>query len=321
MQSNFLLKDSTYYQLYLLESKAEPFLKWAGGKRQILDQIHDFLPKQLSGSQQYTYIEPFVGGGAVFFSLSFSPNMKRSILIDINPVLTISYKVIKNHVLDLINKLKIFENIYNNFKSEEKRSEYYYNTRTNFNELKKKISLDTFENAWIELASKFIFLNRTCFNGLYRVNSKGEFNVPQGSYKNPRICDSENLIHVSRTLQNATIINADFEISEQFIDSSSFIYLDPPYRPINETSSFTSYSKENFDDADQKRLARFCYRLENQGVKFLLSNSDPKNTDPSDNFFDNLYKDFRIVRIPARRNINSNANDRGTITELLIMNY
>ncbi len=321
MQSNFLLKDSQYYQLYLLESKAKPFLKWAGGKRQIINQIHKFLPIELSGSQQYSYMEPFLGGGAVFFSLFSSPNMKHSILLDTNSVLIISYKVIKNHVFKLINRLKLFENIYNNFQSKEERSEYYYNTRDNFNKLKKKVSLHNFEDDWIELASKFIFLNRTCFNGLYRVNSKGEFNVPQGSYKNPKICDSENLVHVSQSLQKAIILNADFELSEKYIDTSTFVYLDPPYRPINETSGFTSYTKENFTDDDQERLARFCYRLDNKGVKFLLSNSDPKNADPTDDFFDKLYKGFRIVRIPARRNINSNGNERGIITELLIMNY
>lgn len=319
MSSSYVLKDSLYYQTYFINIQAEPFVKWVGGKRQIIDQIHNFLPKIIE-EDEVTYVEPFVGGGAVYFSLFNSPNIKKSILFDNNPILIITYKMIRNHLNELINNLYVLEQNYKANLRESYQSDFYYRIRDEYNTMIKQTDL-IYENPnWIKLASKFIFLNRTCFNGLYRVNSDGEFNVPRGNYKNPKICNSENLYHVSQALQKAKIIHNDFEKAEKFINKHSFVYLDPPYRPLN-SSSFTSYTKTDFDDSEQRRLAEFCSRIDEAGGKFLLSNSDPKNTDPNDDFFDDLYSDFHIERIYARRNINSNGNDRGEISELLIMNY
>jgi len=319
MPYNYLVKESPYYQLYFVDVKAEPFVKWAGGKRQIIDEIHNFLPRSIE-TDEVSYIEPFVGGGAVYFSLYNSPNIKQSILIDNNPILIVTYKVIKDHLDQLVTKLYLIELDYKKSDDEQFQSEYYYDIREKYNKLMKNTDISIFNSNWIDLASEFIFLNRTCFNGLYRVNSSGEFNVPKGSYKNPNICNADNLKHVSIALRKAGIYHNDFEFSESYINKSSFIYLDPPYRPLN-SSGFTSYTKMDFDDNEQKRLARFCHRIDKIGAKFLLSNSDPKNTDPNDNFFENLYSDFHIERINARRNINSNGNDRGVVSELLIMNY
>lgn len=319
MSSSYVLKDSLYYQTYFINIQAEPFVKWVGGKRQIIDQIHNFLPKIIE-ENEVTYVEPFVGGGAVFFSLFNSPNIKKSVLFDNNPILIITYKMIKKRLNELINNLYVLEQNYKANLRETYQSDFYYRIRDEYNTMIKQTDL-IYENPnWIKLASKFIFLNRTGFNGLYRVNSDGEFNVPRGNYKNPTICNSENLYHVSQALQKAKIIYNDFEKAEKFINKYSFVYLDPPYRPLN-SSSFTSYTKTNFDDSEQRRLAEFCSRIDKAGGKFLLSNSDPKNTDPNDNFFDDLYSNFHIERINARRNINSNGNDRGEISELLIMNY
>ena len=319
MLDRFLLKDSAYYQTYFIDIKANPFVKWVGGKRQIIDEIHDYLPSFIESTENLTYIEPFVGGGAVFFSLFPSPNIHKSILIDNNPILIITYKAIKNHIDEFITNLAEYERLYSSFQENE-RTSFYYQIRDEYNALIKVSNFEEFNQNWIPLATKFIFLNRTCFNGLYRVNSQGEFNVPIGSYVNPKICDSDNLFHVHKALQKTDIFHGDFEIAKKYISSSSFVYLDPPYRPLS-SSSFTSYTKTDFDDNEQKRLANFCDRINELGGKFLLSNSDPKNSDPDDNFFDTLYSKYHIERINARRNINSNGNDRGAVSELLIMNY
>jgi len=319
MRNNFILKDSPYYQMYFVDIQANPFVKWAGGKRQIIDEIHNFLPEIIQ-KKNIKYVEPFVGGGAVYFSLFKSPNIQEAILIDNNPILIIAYKTIKNNVDKLINNLYFLEQTYKEIAEVEKQSKYYYEIRDQYNDLIKKLDFPIDNSYWVKLVAKFIFLNRTCFNGLYRVNSKGEFNVPKGSYKNPNICNSNNLYQVSNALKNTKILYDDFQRAEEFIDGSSFVYLDPPYRPLK-SSGFTSYTKIDFDDNEQKRLAKFCFRIDKLGGKFLLSNSDPKNSNPDDNFFDDLYSDFRIIRINARRNINRNGNERGSVSELLIMNY
>ena len=319
MPNSYILKDGTYYQTYFIDIKANPFVKWAGGKRQIIDQIHNYLPKFLESNSEITYIEPFVGGGAVYFSLSSSPNIKETILVDNNPILIITYKIIKSKIDELINTLSIFEQKYKKF-NEEKQSNYYYSARSEYNKLIATTDLVNYDEHWIRIAAFFIFLNRTCYNGLYRVNSQGEFNVPRGSYRNPKICDSENLYHVHKALKRTIILHGDFTKAEKYITNSSFIYLDPPYRPLK-SSSFTSYTKNDFNENEQRRLANFCNNIHQRGGKFLLSNSDPKNIDPNDDFFDSLYSKFNIERIEARRNINSNGDDRGIISELLIMNY
>ena len=289
---------------------AKPFVKWAGGKTQILNELIRRLPLHLFYSNKINkYIEPFVGSGALMFHILNNFNIKEVIISDYNKSLIDLYNTIKSDIYTLINNLKQIEKEYKNL-TEFERKEFYYEKREKFNK-----TTDTLQKSVL-----FIFLNRTCFNGLFRVNSKGEFNVPHGRYKNPKICDEDNLLNVSKTLQNVTIIYGDFEITKKYIDKNSFIYLDPPYRPLNNTSNFTSYSSQ-FDDKEQIRLKNFIDYINKKKAKFLLSNSDPKNTNPDDNFFDNLYKDYKIERIRAKRMINSNGNKRGEIKEILIRNY
>ena len=286
---------------------AKPFLKWAGGKGQLLIEIERRLPQGLKTGEIDTYVEPFVGGGAVFFHLAQRyENIKHFYLFDINNDLVNCYNAIKNDVDSLIDELRQIECEFLPLKISA-RKDFYYRIRDEFNSNRH--------------AAKLIFLNKTCYNGLYRVNRKDGFNVPFGDYKNPKICDAENLENVSQVLQKAEIICADFEKSDKYIDDKTFVYFDPPYRPLSPTASFTSYSKDNFDEGEQIRLAQFCKHIHNKGAMFLLSNSDPKNEDPNDHFFEDHYKSFTIKRVKANRAINCKASGRGQINELLIINY
>jgi len=291
---------------------AKPFIKWAGGKSQLLAEIDNAIPEKVKQSD-FTYIEPFVGGGAVlFWVLQKYPNIKKAVINDINTDLTNSYETIKQDVEKLILLLKNWEKEYHFLKDKpEEKKEYYYSKRKLFNS---RISDKTTQ------AAMFIFLNRTCFNGLYRVNRKNKFNVPIGSYKTPMICDENNLRAVSNILQKVTVFNGDFEDTLKYVENESFFYFDPPYKPLSETSSFNSYTKDEFDDNEQVRLAKFCEKIDLSGHQWILSNSDVKGKDPEDNFFDNLYHRFNIKRVLARRNINSNPNKRGQLSELLIIN-
>lgn len=294
--------------------KPYPFVKWAGGKRQLLPEINKNLPKELLNNEIEKYVEPFVGGGAVLFDLVQKFQFKEIIINDYNEDLINLYKHIRDEVDNLIDKLSKISNEYLPLEDEE-RKKYYYKIRDLYN--------NPPEDQILKSAC-FIFLNRTCFNGLYRVNSKGQFNVPYGRYKNPTILDEDNLRNVSKVLKNVTILQDDFSTVRNFVDNKTFVYFDPPYRPLNKTSNFTSYSKNDFNDDEQKRLADFFHELHNKGAKLLLSNSDPKNVDENDNFFDDLYpasKGFNIIKVNAKRLINSNSNGRGNITELLIKNY
>jgi DNA adenine methylase len=178
-----------------------------------------------------------------------------------------------------------------------------------------------FSDSWIERASYLIFLNKTCYNGLFRQNKKGEFNVPHGKYKRPNICDKDNIMEVHRALKDVEIICKDFEASKKYIKRGTFVYLDPPYLPISKTASFTQYSKEGFTEEDQVRLSKFFSEMDKRGAFLMLSNSDPKNEDPSNDFFDTIYKGFYIDRVKASRVINCIGNKRGNIKELIITNY
>ncbi len=292
--------------------RAKSFLKWAGGKTQLIEQIKEQLPKNIE-TNGFTYIEPFVGSGAVlFWMLEQFPNMKNAIINDINQDLTNSYLTIKQNVQDLINILKEWEKEYHSIaENQESKKEYYYDKRNLFNTRK---SDQTTQSAL------FIFLNRTCFNGLYRVNRKNEFNVPIGSYKTPQICNEKNLLAVSKVLQKVEILNGDYSETLKYTDVNTFFYFDPPYKPLNETSSFNSYSKDEFNDAEQIRLKEFCEILDNKNHQWILSNSDVKGKDMNNNFFDDLYASFNILRVNARRSINANPSKRGQLTELLITN-
>ena len=295
---------------------ARPFLKWAGGKRQLMKEIEARLPSDIEECK--SYIEPFVGGGAVLFHLLETRTFEEVHISDVNPELILCYRTLKSDAKSVIKHLSKMIESYPT--EQDQRKESYYAIRQDWNSNVGKIpSLSTTQRA--KRTAKTLFLNKTCFNGLFRVNSKGEFNVPIGSYVNPSFPSSESLLEVQRALQSVTIHEAPFEECENWIDGTSFVYFDPPYRPLSATSHFVSYSKGDFNDEDQKRLATFFRTLDKTGAKLLLSNSDPKNTNPNDEFFDNLYSKFTIDRVSANRAINSKGLKRGPINELLIRNY
>ena len=299
--------------------KVKPFLKWAGGKGQLLKQFEKYYPKELKEGKITKYCEPFIGSGAVFYHIMQTYDIKESLIIDVNQELILAYKTIKKDVEGLIHSLANLEDTYLAKKKEERKA-FFYEVRESFNNNLEKINFDRFANNWIERTMQTIFLNRTCFNGLFRVNSKGEFNVPFGDHVNPKICNGTNLREVSELLQNTKIKRGDYSISEEYIDSKTFVYFDPPYRPLNKTSHFTSYSKFEFTDDEQNELALFFKKMDEKGAKLLLSNSDPKNEDPEDNFFEDAYQSYKINRVKASRSINSKADKRGKINELLITN-
>lgn len=297
-------------------TQPKPFLKWAGGKRQLLNELEaNFPPHILETKQIDLYIEPFVGGGALLFHLLSNYSVKKTVINDINPDLMITYKVIKLFPEELIKKLDKIQTEYIKLDTEN-RKEYFYNKlRTPYNELQVNYNKQDKE-PWIQKAALLIALNKTCFNGLFRQNSKGEFNVPSGRYKNPRIVDEENIQNCHIALQNTTIYSKSYESITIPETEKAFIYFDPPYRPLTNSPGFTKYSKEDFNDKDQKQLALYFKKLSKKGNYLLLSNSDTK-----DNFFDELYKEFDMQKVYAKRYINSDSNGRGKVNELLIKNY
>jgi len=290
----------------------KPFIKWAGGKGQLISELEKMLPTN-DEKVLTKYCEPMVGGGALLFNILSKYDFQELYISDINTELINAYQVIKNDVDSLIAKLQKMQMLFLPM-DENSRKLYYYSIRDKFNTT--KLNCETA----VDKATYFIFLNKTCFNGLYRVNRKGQFNVPMGAYKNPTICDEENLLNINKSLQNVIIICGDYSLSKSFIDKNTFVYFDPPYRPISETSAFNSYNSEIFDDKEQIRLAKFIDEINSTGAKIALSNSDPKNIDSNDTFFDDLYKSYSIKRISAARMINSKADNRGKINELLICN-
>ena len=286
---------------------AKPFLKWVGGKRQLLEQFEKLYPIDLKLKKIKNYYEPFVGGGAVFFDVAQNYEIENAFLYDINDELILTYKVIQKDIHKLIEFLFRYDKQYKKL-SEEDRKQYYYEIRQNYNLQRFNVDYKKYSNNWIPRAAQAIFLNKTCFNGLFRFNSKGEFNSPMGRYKNPKILDEQNLLNVSKLLEIATIKRADFSEVKNDIKEISFVYFDPPYRPISKTASFTSYSKFNFQDGEQLKLAGLFYELDQQGHKLMLSNSDPKNINPDDDFFETIYSNFNITRVDAKRSINSFSN-------------
>lgn len=275
-----------------------PFVKWAGGKRQLISQMKKFFPNNFNN-----YIEPFVGGGAVFFHLFKNNRIKNKvILIDINKDLINCYKVIKNDVESLIEELMIHE-------KDKMNKKYYYKIRSLDRD---PIEYNKLSN--VEKAARIIYMNRVCFNGLYRVNSKGQFNVPFGRYKNPTVCDQENLRVVSKALKNVVLVHGSYEECLNYIEKNDFIYLDPPYHPKSGSSSFTSYTKEDFQKQSQIELHKLFQKLSKKKCFLMLSNS---YTD----FIKDLYKDYILKTLKAKRAINSDAEKRGKIKEILILNY
>lgn len=292
-----------------------PFIKWAGGKGSLIEQLTQYYPIELENNCIDTYIEPFVGGGAVLINILQNYSINKAYAFDINRDLINCYKVIQTNVIELIKELEIKQSTYLNTITED-RKKLFYNIRDEYN----SYSLNENELS-IKRASEFIFLNRTCFNGLYRVNKNGKFNVPCGKYKNPTICDEINLKRLSNLLKNVEFIYGDYKKCMKFIDNDTFIYFDPPYRPLNTSSGFTSYTKEDFNDDNQRELSNFYTELDSKNVKLMLSNSNPKNTNANDDFFDNIYNGYYINEVYANRMINANSKGRGKISELLITNY
>jgi len=295
-------------------------LKWAGGKTQLLDLFESRFPRELKYRRLSKYVEPFVGGGAVFFAINKKYGFETAHIFDSNEELVLAYTVVKTNVNALIDTLGPMETRFFETPPED-RSALFYSIRGDFNNNREITDFTRYNTSWVRRAAELIFLNHTCYNGLFRVNSSGWFNVPFGRYKNPRILDERTLSDASDSLQNTEISCGDFSICEKFVDSDTFVYLDPPYRPLNQTSKFTSYSKAGFIDADQVRLAGLFKTIDQRGAKVMLSNSDPKNEDPDDSFFDTLYAGYHIDRVRAKRVINCNGERRGDISELIITNY
>ena len=272
-----------------LKSETYPIVKWVGGKRQLMFELLKNMPKSYN-----RYFEPFIGGGALFFELQ--PD--NAYISDMNEELINLYSVVRDSVDELIEDLS----------KHEVSKEYFLEIR-NIDRTEKYSNLSN-----VERASRFIYLNRTCFNGMYRVNSKGEFNVPFGNYKNPRIIDENNLLNCSELLKETEIKCADFSEILNKVQKNDFVYFDPPYVPLNETSSFTSYTKDGFDIDMQFKLRDVCDELDSMGVRFMLSNSDTK-------LVKELYANYEIKKVFASRQINANADGRGKITEVLVKNY
>ncbi len=293
--------------------RARPFVKWAGGKGQLLEQLDALLPNDFALKEDVVYVEPFVGGGAMLFHvLAKYPNIKRAVINDANFELIATYNAIKTNPEELIRRLSKLQEEFGKCATSELRQDMYLKLRDKFNARK----CDE-----LEISSLFIFLNKTCFNGLYRVNSKGEFNVPFGEAKNPTICDADNIRALNKVLQKVTILNGDFEGVMKSVKGKAFFYFDPPYRPLTQSAAFTAYAKGGFNDDEQRRLAQFCRKLDRAGHQWMLSNSDPHNVDPDDDFFEELYQGFDIRRVVASRAINSKGDGRGKIAELAIRNY
>ena len=272
-----------------LQQETYPIVKWVGGKRQLMFELLKNMPENYN-----RYFEPFIGGGALFFELQ----PENAYISDMNEELINLYQVVRDNAVELITDLQ----------KHDISKEY-------FMEIRNIDRTEEYKN-WsnIQKASRFIYLNRTCFNGMYRVNSKGEFNVPFGHYKNPRILDENNLINCSNLLQKTEIKHADFSEILKKVKKGDFVYFDPPYVPLSETSSFTSYTKDGFDIDMQFKLRDVCDELDSIGVKFLLSNSDTK-------LVNELYENYNIKKVFASRQINANADGRGKITEVLVRNY
>ena len=296
-----------------MKTIAKPFIKWVGGKGQLIEQLEAKLPADFDNWDNATYIEPFIGGGAMlFYMLQQHPNIKRAVINDINPDLITCYRTVRDNVELLIPALRDIQAEYHALSDMEAKREMFMAVRQSYNEK----NLGPIENT-----VKFFFLNRTCFNGLYRVNKRGLFNVPWGKYIQPQICDEYTLRTDSELLKRVEILEGDFEDTISYAEGNTLFYFDPPYRPLSDTSSFNDYTKDAFNDDSQVRLKEFCDHVNVDGHCFMLSNSDCKGKNEADNFFEVLYANYYIDRVMASRNVNANGAKRGKISELLIRNY
>jgi len=301
--------------------KTKPFIKWVGGKGQLLEQFERYYPNELKKGTIKNYVEPFLGGGALYFSILKKYKIQNAYLSDLNRDLILTYKVIQNKHDILLDFLEQYQKQYDET-TDDKRYDLFLAVRRRFNEQRLEINYKKLSDNWISRAAQFIFLNKTCFNGLFRLNSKGEFNVPFGKYKSAAIFDPDNIIAVSLALQNAEIVQATYSDCYKNVNSKTLVYFDPPYRPITQTSSFTTYTGSEFTDKQQIELAQFFQKLDKEkGAKLMLSNSDPTGINPNDTFFEMAYHGYSINKVSANRAVNCNSTRRGKISELLITNY
>jgi DNA adenine methylase len=302
-------------------NKAKPFIKWVGGKTQLLEQFENYYPNELKQGSIKNYIEPFLGGGALFFALSQRYKIENAYLSDLNKDLVLTYQVIQQRHNDLLDFLEQYQKNYDQTE-QEKRNDLFLAVRKHFNLQRFEINYKKLSDNWISRAAQFIFLNKTCFNGLFRLNLKGEFNVPYGKYKTAMIFDEANILAVTKKLQNAEIQQANYSSCFDSVDENTFVYFDPPYRPISQTASFTTYTGATFKDKEQIQLAHFFQKLDKEkGAKLMLSNSDPTHENPEDDFFEKAFSGYNIFKVSANRAINCNGTKRGKINELLITNY
>jgi DNA adenine methylase len=299
----FVGGGAVLFDLLSARTPTSPFLKWAGGKTKLLPEIRARLPSS---------------------GVPFHRTIRKFVVYDINPELVLCYNMIKRHVNELIEELRKLSEAYPYWDKEvdsmvpQKRKDYYYSLRAEWNS---NVGKDLSIEEQIRRVAQMIFLNRTCYNGLFRVNKKGEFNVPIGSYVNPTILFENNLIRASMALKHVEIIHGEYYDCENLIHEKSFVYFDPPYRPLTTSSSFTTYTKSGFNDKNQFELAAFFSTLAAKGAKLMLSNSDPKNEDINDDFFDELYSDYNIQRVTTIHAINSDGDGREPINEILVSNY
>lgn len=297
---------------------ATPFIKWAGGKSKLAPIIENRIEKSIGFENIEHYIEAFTGGGALFFYLIERHKFETITLIDINIELINTYRAIKKQPYLLMEILDEMQLTYNTLPSEDEKSIYYYSIRAQFNELEDK----NFLNKTIDYnrSAQFVFLNKTCFNGLYRENSKGKYNVPFGKRKEVNLYELNNILEINTLLQNVNIVAGDYTLAKDYLSPNTLVYFDPPYRPITGTAAFTAYTKGGFNDDNQRELAKFCRYISDNDSFFALSNSDPYNGNIKDNFFDNLYRGFEIHRIHAARAIAARSSSRKSVTEMLIVN-
>jgi DNA adenine methylase len=286
----------------------KPYIKWAGGKAKLLKTIQQYYPDGL-GTTITKYAEPFIGGGAVLFDILNNYSMEQVYISDSNVQLINTYRDIRDNLEGVLGGTKELEEEYLKCNMDD-RELYYYRKRDRYNEIK--------GDNLIEVSSLFIFLNRTCYTGLYRVNLKGNFNTSHGKYTSPVICDESNLTRVSERLRGVEIVTGDYKLSEGFIDNKTFCYVDPPYRPLV-PSGFTAYTQGKFGDGEQVELARYVGRLTGRGAYVIASNSDPRGVNEGDMFLDDLYSGYRIVRVRVNRAINSDKSKRGKVGEILIV--
>ncbi len=294
---------------------AKPVIKWAGGKYRlsttIIQESHVFI----DWNSCDRYVEPFVGGGGMFFAVCNQFQFKKKVISDVNADLINVYVQLRDQSEALLRQITVIEAEFSTLGSDEAREQFYYMLREEFNRRILQHDLSA------EQAALFVALNKLGFNGLYRVNSSGLFNVPFGKKKTIKLVDRQNLKKVSELLQNTEILLGDFAETLRFADDKTLFYFDSPYRPLSNTATFTSYAKDSFNDDEQIRLAQFCSQIHAQKAKFILSNSDPKNTQIEDDFFDELYKDYTLQRISAPRTISARADGRAQVSEILVIGH